>query len=177
MKYTDHCLTDMIHNMEIPLLMRSTGWPQEPTEKCTHKHKQSCTACTHTQHTHTLILQNHFKVYQFSVRRQITQSARHGWESTIKCCSEHKLSHDSLQWRDRSHDMTGREGCHIGQRLWNYLGWHSLAFPCKILPQGAMRRLIIDVNTDKCMLMSQCPKATLNLHTISLLPSGKELVR
>lgn len=80
-----------------------------------------------------------------------------------------EVSRDSLLWRDRSHDLTAREGCHIGQRLWNYLGWHRLAFPCKILPQGAMSRLIIDVNQEKRTLISPYPVVPSNLHTIPLL--------
>lgn len=97
------------------------------------------------------------RVNQFAVSRKITQSAQYGWESTIKRYSEKEPSRDSLLWRGRSHDLTAREGCHIGRRLWNYLGWHSLVFPYKILPQGAMRRLIIDVDMGKHMLISQYP--------------------
>lgn len=153
MKYIDHCLTLNLFSCEVLV---------DHKNPLKNPHIYINTQHVHT-FKHTLILQNIYiyiyiyKVCQCSVRRQITQSARHGWESTIKCCSEYKLSHDSLQWKDGSRDQTGREGCHIGQRLWNYLGWHSLAFPCKILPQGAMRRLIIDVNTDKRMLMSSVP--------------------
>ncbi len=173
-KYTDHwpCWSNMIHNMEIPLLIGNICWPQGPIQKCTHIYIDTHVQHTYmSTHTHT---QKYTEVSFYSVilgRRllSITQSAQYGWESTIKCYSEKELSRDSPLWRDRSHGLTAREACHTGQRLWNYLGWHSLAFPCKTLPEGAARRLIIDVNRGKRMLISQCPAATSELHTIPLL--------
>lgn len=104
------------------------------------------------------------RFYHCAVGKQITQSAHYGWESTIKRCSEKELSRDSLLLWDRSLDLTAREGWHIGQRLGNCLGWHSFAFPCKILPQGATSSHVIDVNRDKRTLISQYPPATSNLH-------------
>lgn len=87
----------------------------------------------------------------------------------IKRYSENELSCYSLLWRGRSRNLTAREEGHKGQRLWNYLGWHSFAFPFKILPREVVRRLRIDVNMDERMPISQYPTAASNQHSIPLL--------
>lgn len=101
-----------------------------------HIHRQSHTVHEQNEQKPSVTV-SFCRFYQFAVSKQITQSAQYGWESTIKRCTEKELSRDSLLWSDRSHDLTAREGCQIGQRLWNYLGWHSLAFPFQNRPPGS----------------------------------------